>query len=167
MRTPTFRELSAAECHALLARQSLGRLAFISAQRVDIEPIHYVFSDGWIFGRTSEGTKVRALEQRPWVAFEVDEVESPFDWRSVVVQGTIYFLSEEGSDLEQREFARALATLREQDPDALRQGDLTPHRTLLFGLHVDVMNGRAAQYETVRHHTSPSVVADARPRPEP
>src|SRR5690349_11663181 len=62
---PVYRHLDQTECEAVLRRQHVGRLAFLSSNRVDIEPIHYVFSDRWIFGRTSEGTKVQALEHRP------------------------------------------------------------------------------------------------------
>lgn len=145
MPVPIYRELGARESEALLHRQHVGRLAFISGNRVDIEPIHYAYSDGWVFGRTSEGTKVRALEQRPWVAFEVDEVESPFDWRSVVLQGTIYFLPEEGAPIERSEFARALEKIRQRAPDTFTSSDPAPHRTIVFGLHVDTMTGRQSE----------------------
>jgi len=146
MHTPVFRELGERESEAVLARQHVGRLAFIAGNRVDIEPIHYVFRNGWIFGRTSEGTKVRALEQRPWVAFEVDEVESPFDWRSVVVHGTIYFLPADGAPIERTEFERALEQLRVAAPQTMRRGDPAPHRTLVFGLHIDRITGREAEH---------------------
>lgn len=145
MRTPVYRQLDDRDCEAVLRRQHVGRLAFIANSRVDIEPIHYVYRNRWIFGRTSEGTKVRALEHRPWVAFEVDEVESAFDWRSVVVHGTIHFLPSDGSPIEREEFARAVDELRGIAPEILTPSDPAPHRTLVFGLYVDNMTGRAAE----------------------
>ena len=36
----------------------MGRIAFSLHDRVDVEPIHYVFSDPWIFGRTSQGARL-------------------------------------------------------------------------------------------------------------
>lgn len=150
MRTPVYRQLDDHDCEAVLRRQHVGRLAFIANSRVDIEPIHYVYRNRWIFGRTSEGTKVRALEHRPWVAFEVDEVESAFDWRSVVVHGTIHFLPSDGSPIEREEFARAVDELRSVAPEILTPSDPAPHRTLVFGLHVDNMTGRSA--EAARAH---------------
>jgi uncharacterized protein len=146
MRTPVYRHLDPSECEAVLKRQHVGRLAFVASNRVDIEPIHYVFRDGWIFGRTSEGTKVKALEHRPWVAFEVDEVDTPFDWRSVVVHGTIHFLPNDGSPIEREEFARAVDELRRVAPQVLTPNDPAPHRTLVFGLYIDSMTGRAAEH---------------------
>ena len=145
MRTPVYRHLEERECEAVLVRQHVGRLAFIDNNRVDIEPIHYVYRNRWIFGRTSEGTKVRALEHRPWVAFEVDEVDSAFDWRSVVVHGTIHFLPSDGSAIEREELAHALEELRSVAPEILTSKDPAPHRTLVFGLYVDTMSGRAAE----------------------
>lgn len=55
---------------------------------MDIQPVHYVYSDGWIYGRTSYGAKYEALGETAhgwWpVVFEVDEVEDLFHWRSVL-----------------------------------------------------------------------------------
>src|SRR6478752_7743534 len=42
--------------------------------RVDIEPINYVYADGWVYCRTSVGVKLDTMERHRWVAFEVDEV---------------------------------------------------------------------------------------------
>ena len=44
--TTTFRELTAAETDALLERNHVGRIAYSFHDRVDIEPIHYVYADG-------------------------------------------------------------------------------------------------------------------------
>ena len=93
MTVPTFRELTPEECEALLAVNHVGRLAFSFKDRTDIEPIHYVFDNGWIFGRTAEGSKLDTIGHHPYVAFEVDEVHAIFDWRSVVAHGTVYLLS--------------------------------------------------------------------------
>lgn len=150
MRTPTFVTLTTAECEKLLRRNHVGRLAFLREDRVDIEPIHYVFVEGWIFGRTGEGTKLVSVTQRPWVAFEVDEVRSLFDWRSVVVHGTIYFFPGEGAPIDREEYERALDLLRTLVPDTLKESDPTPSRTVVFGIHIDSLSGRAAESRGVR-----------------
>jgi nucleotide-binding universal stress UspA family protein len=72
-------------------------MAYAFRGRVDITPIHYVYQDGWLFARTSHGAKMDVLEHSPWVAFEVDELESVFDWRSVVVHGAAYVMPSDGS----------------------------------------------------------------------
>src|SRR5688500_1171606 len=96
---PTFRELDPPEVEQLLTRNHVGRMAYSFHNRVDIEPISYVHAGGVIYMRTAPGSKLATLIHAPWVAFEVDEVDGPFDWRSVVAHGTVYVLEDSGSPL--------------------------------------------------------------------
>jgi uncharacterized protein len=141
---PTFSELSRDEAIALLKRNHVGRLAFSFHDRVDIEPISYVFADGWLYARTSPGTKLAVVQHHPWVAFEVDEIRSRFDWKSVVVHGTIYFLGVDRADKDRADYDAAVAILRSADADALTADDSTPHRQALFRIHADDVAGRSA-----------------------
>ena len=150
MRTPIFRQLTEAECTKLLTGNHVGRLAFSEESRVDIEPIHYVYVDGAVFGRTSDGSKVEALRHRPWVAFEVDEVRSMFDWKSVVVHGTIYFLETDGTTADHQRFERAIDMLRTFMPETLTADDPVPWRGLVFVLHPNEVTGRAAEMKVTR-----------------
>src|ERR1700694_3156395 len=84
----SFRDLSRGEVEALLLRNKVGRIGFSFHDRVDIQPIHYLYERGWLYGRTSEGEKISTLKRNPCVAFEVDEVSDLFDWRSVVIHGS-------------------------------------------------------------------------------
>ena len=145
MGTPSFRRLTLAESRALIRRNSVGRLAFINHNEVDIEPIHYVFDGKWLFGRTSEGTKLHALSHSPYVAFEVDEVKGVFDWSSVVVHGTYYLLRDDATALsDRRTAARARSLLRNVVPQTLRAGDPVPFRQVVFGIFIARIEGRAA-----------------------
>ena len=139
--TPDFHTLEAGEANELLARGHVGRIAYSLHDRIDIEPIHYVFDGGWIFGRTSMGTKLSHLAHHPWCAFEVDEVRDTFHWKSVVVKGSLHLLDPEtGSDT----YLRALGLLRDLIPGTFTPDDPTPQRTVIFGIHVDEVTGRAA-----------------------
>ena len=141
---PTFSELPRDETIALIERNHVGRLAFTFHDRVDIEPISYVYADGWLYARTSEGAKLGTLRHHPWVAFEVDEVESHFDWRSAVVRGTIYFLDPERSAQEGQEYGAAVELLQSFDPEAFTEADETPFRRAVFRIHADEITGRRA-----------------------
>ena len=143
-RTPTFRQLTASEVHAVLARNNVGRLAYSFRDLVDIEPIHYVHAGEWIYGRTSYGTKLTMLAHNRWVAFEVDEIDGLFEWRSVVVKGAVYVLAPEGTDEARQEFDHALELLRGLIPDTLTESDPTPQRTVLFRISMDEAEGRTA-----------------------
>ena len=142
---PIFYELTRSDALALLDNHQVGRLAFTFHDRVDIEPISYRFDDGWLYARTAPGTKLTVVRHNPWVAFEVDEVESRFDWRSVVIHGTIYFLDPSGGDRDREAYATALKVLRAVDGDVLTAADPAPHRTTLFRIHADEIIGRASR----------------------
>jgi uncharacterized protein len=142
---PEFYDMTQGDSIALLDRHNVGRLAFSFHDRVDVEPISYVYDNGWLYGRTSPGTKLKTVQHSPWVAFQVDEIESRFDWQSVVVHGTIYFLDPDGGDREREAYAEAVELLRTVDADILTPADATPHRSTLFRIHADSIVGRAAR----------------------
>jgi nitroimidazol reductase NimA-like FMN-containing flavoprotein (pyridoxamine 5'-phosphate oxidase superfamily) len=129
---------------ALLARNHVGRIAFSFHDQVDIRPIHYVYADNWLYGRTSPSQKLETLQHNQWVAFEVDEVRGPYDWQSVVAHGSFYRLTDETSpqNLELRD--EALKHVRSFAPATLRGTDPVPFRTELFAIAIDRISGRAA-----------------------
>ena len=143
-RPPRFFELDQHQCATILARQHLGRLAFSLKDRVDIEPINYVHDDGWLYGRTGPGTKLEVVTHNRWVAFEVDEVDAPFDWRSVVAKGGFYLLRKEGSKEEIETYDKGVRLLRRLVPETLTPNDPFPDRAIVFRIHVDEITGRAA-----------------------
>ena len=141
---PTFRELDEEDAHQVLARNHVGRIAYSFHDRVDIEPISYVFGDGAIYMRTAPGSKLETLAHSPWVAFEVDEVEGPLDWRSVVAHGTVYTLHESGSEVARATYRTALERIRQLVPTALSPRDPTPTRQTILKLHIATLRGRVA-----------------------
>lgn len=142
---PTFHDLDADEVNALLARNHVGRIAYSFHDRVDIEPISYVFADGAIYMRTAPGSKLSTLAHAPWVAFEVDEARGPFDWRSVVVHGTVYILNENGSRIDRAMYRHAVSRLRALTPEALDVDDPTPTRRVVVKFYPALLQGRAAR----------------------
>jgi nitroimidazol reductase NimA-like FMN-containing flavoprotein (pyridoxamine 5'-phosphate oxidase superfamily) len=140
----TIRELTADEMHALLARNHVGRIAFSFHDQVDIRPIHYVYADNWLYGRTSPSDKLTTLRHNQWVAFEVDEVKGLFDWQSVVAHGSFYRLSDEASPQNAELREEALRRIRSFAPETLRETDPVSFRTELFAIAIDRLTGRAA-----------------------
>lgn len=141
---PVFSQLSTTEAHSILARNHVGRLAYVVRGHIDIEPVHYVASQSWIYVRSAQGTKLKAFEHRPFAAFEVDEVDDTFDWRSVVAHGTIYVMSEPRSHSEHADLDRALRTMRTFIPETMTRDDPTPLRQTIYGMHIDDLSGRKA-----------------------
>ncbi len=142
---PHIRDLTRDECTALLARNNVGRIAFSFHDRVDIEPIHFVYDSGWLYGRTSQGTKLTTIEHHRWVAFEVDEVQGLFDWQSVVVKGAFYIAGPDDPIHHDVAFARGVELLRSLLPQTLTSADPVPFRRWIFRIHLDEVTGRESR----------------------
>lgn len=142
-------ELDRDEIVALLSRNHVGRIAYSMHDRVDIQPIHYVYADGWLYGRTSHGAKFATLMKNRWVAFEVDEVSALFDWTSAVVHGAVYILTpDEISPAAHHSWARAVDLLRRLVPGSLGANDPVPERDVVFRVAVQEATGRRSRVST-------------------
>ena len=139
-----FRELPRDEIEEMLLRNKVGRLAFSFHDRVDIQPIHYVYERGWLYGRTSEGDKIVSLTHNQWIAFEVDEIEDVFEWRSIVIHGSLWILHPSGSLRAEEVWKKASELVTRIVPGALTERDPVSFRQTLFRIAVSDVRGRAA-----------------------
>ncbi len=142
---PAFRALAATECSRILSRNHVARLAFAFHGRVDIEPVHYVYDQGSMYCRTSPGSKLTTIAHSPWIAAEVDEIEGLFEWRSVVVHGSVYTLSHDVQGAEATAWARGLELLRALIPETGTGDDPVPFRSVMFQLRIEETSGREAR----------------------
>ena len=139
------RELSREETEAIIQRNRVGRLAFSFHDRVDIQPIHYIYERGWLYGRTSEGEKISALKHNQWIAFEIDEVADVFDWRSVVIHGSFWIIHPRGSPRAEELWTKAAELVGKIVPGALTETDPVAFRHTLFRIPVGDARGREAK----------------------
>jgi nitroimidazol reductase NimA-like FMN-containing flavoprotein (pyridoxamine 5'-phosphate oxidase superfamily) len=139
-----FRDLNRDEIEAMLLRNRVGRIAFSFHDRVDIQPIHYVYERGWLYGRTSEGDKLATLKHNQWVAFEIDEVTDLFDWKSLVIHGSFWILHPRGSPHAEELWKKAADLVSSIVPGALTDSDPVAFRQTLFRIAVGDVRGREA-----------------------
>ncbi len=150
---PALGTLDRAECEALLKRNVVGRLAFALQDRVNIVPVHFVYDEGWIYGRTApEGKLVPILRNRR-VAFEVDEHQGMFSWQSVVVHGSMYLIDPDAGDKEKAAEETALRLMRRILPSTLGKADPVPFRNQLFRIQVSEISGRFSALGGTRTET--------------
>jgi uncharacterized protein len=143
---PQVRPMDRAEVYALLDRNNVGRIAYARGNSIDIEPMPYVYAEGWIYGSTSRGATNEFHGETWWpVAFEVDEVESPYEWRSAVVHGGFYTLSEQGPPWEREAWAHAVELLCSLNPATFPHDHTAPNRDLVFRIAVQEVSGREAR----------------------
>jgi uncharacterized protein len=77
-------ELNEAQVDQVLRSEVIGRLGCHAQGRTYIVPITYAYDGDCIYGHSAEGMKVRMMRANPNVCFEVDEMESMANWRSVI-----------------------------------------------------------------------------------
>ena len=86
--------LEPAECTALLAGATVGRIAITANALPVVLPVNFVLLDDRIVVRTGRGTKLDAATRNAVVAFEVDDLnfEEGTGW-SVLVTGVAHELT--------------------------------------------------------------------------
>lgn len=83
-----WQELSKSECFGLLARERVGRVAFVDHLGPVVMPVNFVMDRHMVVFRTDDGAKLDAAVSGCRVAFEVDGTDETTrtGW-SVVVRG--------------------------------------------------------------------------------
>lgn len=80
-------KLSNEQIANVLYSQTIGRIGCIEEGRPYILPISYAFDNGYIYGHSMEGLKIKIMRNNPRVCFQVDSIENMTNWRSVIAWG--------------------------------------------------------------------------------
>ena len=80
-------DLSPAEMHALLQRESFGHLGCARNNRPYVVPMHYAYDGKELYFFTTQGMKTHYIDANPQVCLQVEEVSDRIRWKSVMVIG--------------------------------------------------------------------------------
>lgn len=80
--------LTESQARQLLKRTTIGRVGCFDGGRVYIVPVNYLYDEGCIIGHSHAGKKISAMRKNPDVCFEVDQINSYKNWKSVIAWGT-------------------------------------------------------------------------------
>lgn len=91
-------ELSRKDIQEILRSHAIGRLGCHARGLTYVVPISYVY-DGAnaIYFHSLDGLKIQMMRENPRVCFEVDTVEDPANWQSVIAWGTFEQLTGEAA----------------------------------------------------------------------
>ncbi len=103
-------EMELTEMHGLIQRAGYGHLGCSRKDHPYVVPIQYVYAANEIYFITSEGQKTDYISANPEVCLQVEEVQSPSNWRSVVVRGNAERLT------KQEDTERAMQCLTVTNP---------------------------------------------------
>jgi|ERR1044072_2419978 nitroimidazol reductase NimA-like FMN-containing flavoprotein (pyridoxamine 5'-phosphate oxidase superfamily) len=103
-------DMSPAEMHALLQRESFGHLGCSRDGRPYVVPMNYAYDGKELYFFTTEGMKTHFIRSNPQVCLQVEEIIDSAQWRSVMVVGraTELTLAEE--------MQRAMKLITERNP---------------------------------------------------
>jgi nitroimidazol reductase NimA-like FMN-containing flavoprotein (pyridoxamine 5'-phosphate oxidase superfamily) len=119
--------LDAEEIETLLNTNVIGRIGCAANSKVYVVPITYVYDAGCILGHTVEGMKIDVLRKNPACCFQVDEIVSISNWKSVIAWGTFQELIGVESDQASEKLVARLAPF--MDDEASQVGRMGPIST--------------------------------------
>ena len=80
-------EMGQKEIQGFLQQVGYGHLGYIHEGKPYVMPMHYYFEDSDIYLFTTEGMKTRDIDVNPEICLQVEEIQDPLHWRSVIVTG--------------------------------------------------------------------------------
>jgi nitroimidazol reductase NimA-like FMN-containing flavoprotein (pyridoxamine 5'-phosphate oxidase superfamily) len=143
-------EMSRQECHDLLARVDVGRLACARENQPYIVPIYFAYESDCLYGFATMGQKIEWMRSNLLVCVEVDEVRSHIDWASVVVRGRYEEFPDTPSYSKQRQKAQSMLEKvmslwwKTGFAAAQTRGRFNRDITIFYCIHIEEISGHRA-----------------------
>jgi nitroimidazol reductase NimA-like FMN-containing flavoprotein (pyridoxamine 5'-phosphate oxidase superfamily) len=103
-------DMSPAEMHALLQRESFGHLGCARDSRPYVVPMHYAYDGKELYFFTTVGMKTQFIQANPMVCLQVEEITDSTHWRSAMVIGRATEIT------KPEEMQRAMKFITERNP---------------------------------------------------
>jgi hypothetical protein len=81
-------DLDEGQIDDLLKSEVIGRIGCFDGNKIYVVPITYAYDNGYIYGHTKDGLKIRMMRKNPNICFEVDWMKDMGNWKSVILYGT-------------------------------------------------------------------------------
>jgi len=139
-------EMDRAACLALLKASRIGRLACAKDDQPYVVPISFVAEGNYLYGFSLLGQKVDWMRANAKVCVQIDELEGPQKWRSIIVYGRYEELPDRLGFKHQRDRAWSLLSQHAQwwEPGGLKPVGDSPVPHLFYRIDVDDISGRQA-----------------------
>ena len=136
-------DMTPADMHALLQRESFGHLGCARDGRPYVLPMNYAYDGKELYFFTTEGMKTQFIQANPQVCLQVEEVTDSTHWRSVMVIGKAEQIT--GNE----ETQRAMRLITDRNPSLTPAISATQLDTwgravdiALYRIKPEVMDGR-------------------------
>ena len=140
-------ELTPDEIESLLHSEVIGRVGCNANGITYVVPVTYAYDGKYIYAHSREGMKIQIMRQNPIVCFEIDHLENPSNWKSVILWGRYEELK--GNDQKiglQKLIARfrELNTSETSVPESIEpnQNDSGGYKAIIYRIDVKEKSGR-------------------------
>lgn len=155
-------ELSVLEIEALLHNEVIARIGCHTDGHTYVVPVTYAYDGEAIFGYSPEGLKLTMMRENPKVCVEVDHIDDPATWRSVIAHGTFQELSGAAAEEAIRKI-RARFASQTISATGFPSHGLDPHARSLgrirfsaYRITLETKTGRFERGDTVERSKPPS-----------
>lgn len=133
----------------MLSRIGFGRLACAKDSQPYIVPINFSILANDIVAFSTEGRKIDWMRGNPLVCLEVDEIETPQRWKSVIVLGRYHEVTEAAADEAEKVLIHETLQKRAVwwEPGYAKtvlQGEVRPLNPVYFRISIDTITGHSA-----------------------
>ncbi len=140
------RELTTPECHDVLKKAPIARLACARDNLPYVVPVHVYFDGDYLYSFAMLGQKIAWMRENPLVCVQVDDILDRFHWVTVVVYGRY----EELLHMPSHEDARRRASELFQDvPEWWQPAYPNPghevRMAMVYRIRIDRVTGRLAR----------------------
>jgi nitroimidazol reductase NimA-like FMN-containing flavoprotein (pyridoxamine 5'-phosphate oxidase superfamily) len=138
------------EVEELLRSERVARLGVRGGDRVYVFPVCYGYDGEFVYVVSHEGLKVQLLRAAPEACIQVDQVQSPAEWRSVMLHGTY----EELTDPAAQDVAMAaiVGQTGEPMPSSIVPYLDGPAGVVVYRLHISDRTGRYERSQAIALH---------------
>ncbi|MBS0522754.1 MAG: pyridoxamine 5'-phosphate oxidase family protein [Proteobacteria bacterium] len=143
-------ELSLPEIENLLHNELIARIGCHTGGHTYVVPVTYAYDGKAILGYSPEGLKLTMMRENPKVCVEVDHIDDPATWRSVIAHGTFEELSGAAAEEAVRKIRARFDSQRVSGTAAPSHG-LDPHARSLgrirFSAYRIILETKTGRFE--------------------
>jgi nitroimidazol reductase NimA-like FMN-containing flavoprotein (pyridoxamine 5'-phosphate oxidase superfamily) len=136
-------DMSIAEMQSLLERVGFGHLGCARNGRPYVVPINYAYDQQNIYIFTTQGMKTDFIESNPEVCLQVEQIDDPLHWQSVMVTGKAERIT------KQEEVERTMQLITIHNPTLTPAINATridvwgrANNVMIYRVHPEIIDGR-------------------------
>jgi uncharacterized protein len=137
-------ELTEAASVKFLSERRLGRLACTNGSQPYITPFNYVYHENFLYSFGTVGQKINWMRENPLVCVLVDEITSPVDWTSVIVNAKYEELTDTNRELAFKLLEKQNLWWEPGYLQTLQHGEQRPMEPVYFRLFIEDVTGHRA-----------------------